>query len=182
MDTKQKLMDSAFRLFAEKGNEFTLTEVANEVGIQKPSIYAHFTSKEDLLYAVIDKEITAYFFEINEECRELKKIYFMILNYYDKSQTKLYFWKRLLLFPPAAFEETLISKINLLSGQRFEIVREIIVADMEAGRIRRQDADTVAFSFFAILHGLLSSMIIYKPDNLTKHYENIWQNFQKGIQ
>ena len=111
-----------------------------------------------------------------------EKNYFMILNYYDKSETKLYFWKRLLLFPPMAYEKTLILKISRLSGKRFEIVKEIIAENMDAGLIRWQDADTVAFSFFAILHGLLSSMIIYKPDNLMKHYENIGQNFWNGIQ
>lgn len=61
METKQKIMNSAFRLFAEKGNEFSLTEVANEVGIKKASIYAHFASKEVLLYEVIDQEIYEYF-------------------------------------------------------------------------------------------------------------------------
>jgi len=181
METKNKLMDSAFKLFANKGNEFSLNEVANEVGIQKPSIYAHFSSKEDLLYAVIDREINTYFFEINEQCRELKSIYFMILNYYDKSNTKLYFWKRLLLFPPKAFEETLISKISILSEQRFKIVKEIIISNMDIGLIRHQDADTVTFSYFAIIHGILSSMIIYEANNLNKHYEYIWQNFWKGI-
>lgn len=181
METKNKLMESAFRLFADKGNEFSLNEVANEVGIQKASIYAHFLSKEDLIYAVIDREINAYFFEINEQCRDLKNIYFMILSYYDKSKPKLYFWKRLLLFPPKAFEETLISKINILSGQRFDIVKEIIAADMNSGIIRKQDAYTIAISYFAMIHGLLSSIIIYEPKDITKYYEDIWQNFWNGI-
>ena len=181
METKKKLMDSAFRLFADKGNEFSLNEVASEVGIQKPSIYAHFSSREDLLYAVIDREINTYFFEINENCRDLKNIFFMILNYYARSKTKLYFWKRLLLFPPKVFEETLISKINLLSEKRFEIVKEIIISDMDNKRIQPQDADTVAISYFALIHGLLSSIIIYKSKDVTKYYEDLWQNFWNGI-
>ncbi|MEI6580389.1 MAG: TetR/AcrR family transcriptional regulator [Eubacteriales bacterium] len=181
METKKKLMESAFRLFADKGTEFSLNEVASEVGIQKASIYAHFLSKEDLLYAVIEQEINAYFFEINEQCRDLKKIFFMILNYYDKSKTKLYFWKRLLLFPPKAFEDTLTSKINCLSDQRFEIVKEIIAADIESGAIRTQDAYTVTISYFAMIHGLLSGIIIYGPEDITKYYEDIWQNFWNGI-
>ena len=181
METKKKLMDSAFRLFADKGNEFSLNEVASEVGIQKPSIYAHFSSREDLLYAVIDREINTYFFEINEHCRDLKNIFFMILNYYDRSKTKLYFWKRPLLFPPKVFEETLISKINLLSEKRFKIVKEIIISDMDNKRILPQDADTVAISYFALIHGLLSSIIIYESKNVTKYYEDIWQNFWNGI-
>lgn len=181
METKKKIMDSAFRLFADKGYEFSLNEVASEVGIQKASIYAHFLSKEDLLYAVIERESNAYFFEINEHCRDLKNIFFMILSYYDKSKSKLYFWKRLLLFPPKAFEETLISKINSLSQQRFEIVKEIIEININNGSLRQQDAETIAVSYFALIHGILSSMIIYKSENVTKHLEDIWRNFWNGI-
>jgi AcrR family transcriptional regulator len=181
LETKKRIMDSAFRLFSEKGNEFSLTEVANEVGIQKASIYAHFISKEVLLFAVINQEIDEYFFEINEQSRDLKSIFYMILNYYNKSKSKLYFWKRLLLFPPKAFETTLIPKINILSEQRYEIIKGIISSNMDKGLIRPQDAQTVAYSFLAMIHGLLSIFIIYKSENLTIYYESIWQNFWNGI-
>ena len=181
METKRRIMDSAFRLFAESGTEFSLHEVAREVGIRKASIYAHFNSKEDLLYAVINREIDAYFFEINEECRELKSIFFMILDYYDKSIAKLYFWKRLLLFPPKAFEDTLIAKTNSLSRPRDRIVIDIIQSDIPHGVISHQDAEAAALSYFSMIHGLLSSIIIYKPDDLTGHYESIWQIYWNGI-
>ena len=181
METKKRIMDSAFRLFSEKGTEFSLTEVAKEVGIQKASIYAHFASKEVLLYAVIDQEIYEYFFEINEQSRDLKSIFYMILDYYNKSKSKLYFWKRLLLFPPKAFETTLIQKINVLSDQRYEIIKGIISLNMDQKLIKPQDAQTVAYSFLAMIHGLLSISIIYQSEDLTVHYENIWQNFWKGI-
>ena len=126
METKKKLMDAAFRLFAEKGTEFSLNEVANEVGIQKASIYAHYKSKEELLGAVIERETEAYFFEIGEGCRSLKDLFFGILNYYGQSGTKLYFWKRLLLFPPKVFENTLMVRIQQLSDERYAAVRKII--------------------------------------------------------
>lgn len=181
METKRKIIDSAFRLFADKGNEFSLSEIANEVGIQKASIYAHFASKEELLHTVIDKEINTYFIEINENCRDLKSMFFMILDYYAKSETKLYFWKRLLLFPPPAFEETLILKIKKLSEQRFNIIKEIIVLNIKNGIIRRQDEEAAAISYFAIIHGLLSCSIIYQSENVMKHYENTWNNYWKGL-
>ena len=181
METKKKIMDSAFRLFADKGNEFSLNEVASEVGIQKASIYAHFASREDLLFAVINQEINAYFFEINGACKDLKSMFFMILNYYEKSKSKLCFWKRLLLFPPTAFEETLVAKINSLSEQRFTMVKEIIISDIKNGIITFKDADAIAFSYFSMIHGLLSNSIIYKSEDLRKHYESIWQIFWNGI-
>lgn len=181
METKKKIMDSAFLLFADKGFEFSLNDVASEVGIQKASIYAHFKSKKDLLHAIIDREINEYFFEINENCRDLRSIFFMILDYYDKSKPKLYFWKRLLLFPPKAFDDTLNAKINTLTQERFEIVKSIIVSNIDSGTIRCRDVDGVAFSYFSMIHGLLSSNIIYKTESLSKQYENIWQMFWEGI-
>jgi AcrR family transcriptional regulator len=181
METKKRIMDSAFRLFAEKGAEFSLTEVANEVGIQKASIYAHFISKEDLLYDVINEEIKEYFFKINEQNSDLKSIFFMILNYYNKSKFKLYFWKRLLLFPPKAFEQTLIKEINILTQQRFEIIKTIIISEMDKGIINNKDVDAISISYFSMIHGLLSSNIIFKSEDLTKYYEEIWQIFWNGI-
>lgn len=181
METKKKIMNSAFRLFAEKGNEFSLTEVANEVGIKKASIYAHFASKEILLYEVIDQEIYEYFFEIDEKRRDLKSTFEMILNYYSRSKTKRYFWKRLLLFPPAAFEGTLIQKINMLTEQRYEIIRDLIQSDMENGYIRLQDPETVLYSFLAMIHGLVSITIIYESENLKINQAEIWENFWNGI-
>jgi AcrR family transcriptional regulator len=181
METKQKIMDSAFRLLAEQGTEFSLQEVAREVGIKKASLYAHFINKESLLYEVINREIDAYFFEINDQCRELKSLFFMIMNYYDKSKNKLYFWKRLLLFPPDIFKETLIAKISSLSKLRFDIIKQIIISNMDSGVINRQDPEVVAISYFSMIHGLLSSIIIYQPADLTRYYESIWQIFWDGI-
>lgn len=181
METKKKIMNSAFRLFSEKGTEFSLTEVANEVGIKKASIYAHFVSKEVLLYEVIDQEIYEYFFEIDEQSRDLKSTFYMILNYYNKSKSKRYFWKRLLLFPPAAFETTLVQKIDKLSEKRYKLVKDLIKSNMEEGIIRSQDPETVLYSFLAMIHGLVSISIIYESEELTINYDDIWQNFWNGI-
>lgn len=83
--------------------------MAEEVEIKKPSIYAHFQSKEELLHKVIDREIDTYFLKINDEmdsfCKNedniekiLKKTFMTILHYYD-SLDRLYFWKRIILLP-----------------------------------------------------------------------------------
>ena len=53
METKGRIIDSAFVLFAKKGIRFSLSEVAKEVGIKKASIYAHFDSKEMLMKEII---------------------------------------------------------------------------------------------------------------------------------
>ncbi|MFI5715067.1 TetR/AcrR family transcriptional regulator [Nocardia sp. NPDC051750] len=54
-DTKQAILDAAVQLFVSKGFEQTsLREIADAVGITKPSLYYHFSSKLELLVAVIN--------------------------------------------------------------------------------------------------------------------------------
>lgn len=181
METRNHIIEAAFRLFAEKGTEFSIAEITKEVGIQKASFYAHFSSKETLLYEIIDKEIDNYFLEIKDENNDLKNIFFSILDYYRGSDVKLYFWKRLLLFPPKTFKETLVKKIADLSLQRFEIIKKIIGEYIDNGSLPTQNIDKSAIAFLSLIHGLLSSSIIYNYRDRNDEYIEIWQDFWKGI-
>ncbi|MDD2370494.1 MAG: TetR/AcrR family transcriptional regulator [Firmicutes bacterium] len=181
METKKKIIETAVSLFAEKGTSFSISEVTKEVGIQKASFYAHFSSKENLLYEIIDKEIDNYFFEVKEENRELKTIFFSILNYYEGAETKLYFWKRLLLFPPQIFKNTLLKKIDKLSIQRLEIIKEIFKKYIDEDLIPSQNIKNSAIAFLALIHGLLSSKIIYDFRNENNEYNYIWEDYWRGI-
>lgn len=53
-----KLLSAAARLFREKGfDRTTVRDIAREVGIQSGSLFHHFASKEDILYAVMEEVI-----------------------------------------------------------------------------------------------------------------------------
>jgi AcrR family transcriptional regulator len=181
METKIKIMNSTFELFAKKGVSFTLTEVAKEVGIKKASIYAHFESKENLLKVIIDKEIKEYFFEINQENNDLKKIFYGFLGYFNNSHIKLLFWKRLLLLPPESIEYSIIERVHQLSEDRFQIVKNLIIVEAQKGNIIEDSEDTICFMFFSMIHGLLSSELIYHPYNINEHYDKIWNQFWTSI-
>ncbi len=54
METKQRIVREALRLFLDKGYERTsLNDIASGVGITKPAIYHHFESKGALFQAVL---------------------------------------------------------------------------------------------------------------------------------
>ena len=55
MSTKQKILDEALTLFAEKGYDGTGVDlIAERVGIKGPSLYKHYKGKEEILNALID--------------------------------------------------------------------------------------------------------------------------------
>src|ERR1044071_5451249 len=58
---RAELTRTAARLFAEKGYQGTsLADLAEEVGMQKPSLYHHIASKEDLLWEVASGGAAAF--------------------------------------------------------------------------------------------------------------------------
>ena len=56
--TAERILDAAEQLFAERGyGATTLRDVAAAVGIRNPSLYNHFSSKESLYAAVLERGI-----------------------------------------------------------------------------------------------------------------------------
>ena len=58
---REELTRIAARLFAERGYQGTsLADLADSLGVQKPSLYHHIASKEDLLWAVASDGADAF--------------------------------------------------------------------------------------------------------------------------
>lgn len=61
MTTKQKILNEAMALFAEKGySAVCVGEIAEAVGIKAPSLYKHFKSKQDIFNAILDEMRSNY--------------------------------------------------------------------------------------------------------------------------
>lgn len=56
MTTKQKILNAAMTLFAEKGySDVYVGEIAEAVGIRAPSLYKHFRSKQEIFNSILDE-------------------------------------------------------------------------------------------------------------------------------
>src|SRR4051812_4516852 len=75
---RAELTRIAARLFAEKGYQGTsLADLAEELGMQKPSLYHHIASKEDLLWEVASDGAAAFHAALDavpEEAPAVEKI------------------------------------------------------------------------------------------------------------
>jgi AcrR family transcriptional regulator len=83
-ETKQRILDTARELFARKGVPKTsLQEIADRLGITKPALYYHFSSREELVRSIMQPLIDdgdAYVRELEQrssvEPRDLLEGYF----------------------------------------------------------------------------------------------------------
>lgn len=61
MTTKQKILNEALTLFAQKGySAVYVGDIAKAVGIKAPSLYKHYKSKQDIFNAILDEMKTSY--------------------------------------------------------------------------------------------------------------------------
>ncbi|MGH0591481.1 MULTISPECIES: TetR/AcrR family transcriptional regulator [Bacillus] len=82
LQTSQNIVAASFKLMAEHGIEkMSLSMIAKEVGISKPAIYYHFSSKEALVDFLFEEIFSGYHF----------------VSYFDKGQyTKENFAEKLI--------------------------------------------------------------------------------------
>ncbi len=60
------IMDAAFRLFGTKGYyETKMSEIADEAGIAKGTLYLYFQSKEQLFFKMTEREIDRFLIELD---------------------------------------------------------------------------------------------------------------------
>ncbi len=113
MKTEEKILQSALRLFSEKGYEATkLSEIAEMVGIKAPSLYKHFKNKEEIFSSCVEhfymkmykfrnetglpgkyiEESTGSFFE-KTSTEEIKEYALKLFTYYSEDETASSFRK-----------------------------------------------------------------------------------------
>lgn len=55
MNTKEKIIEEALKLFSEKGySDVFVSDIAKAVGIKAPSLYKHFKNKQEIFNAMLD--------------------------------------------------------------------------------------------------------------------------------
>ncbi|EKQ52521.1 MAG: transcriptional regulator [Methanobacterium sp. Maddingley MBC34] len=73
MDTKSRIMETAFKLFLQKGfADVSLNEIIRESDITTGGFYYHFDSKDTLLVEVIKRYIFNYFSSVIEQIRDFE--------------------------------------------------------------------------------------------------------------
>jgi len=73
MDTKSRILETAFKMFLQKGFDgVSLNEIIKESDITTGGFYYHFDSKETLLIEVINRYIFNYFDSIIEQIRDFE--------------------------------------------------------------------------------------------------------------
>jgi AcrR family transcriptional regulator len=128
------IIKAARKLFANKGFEVSLDEVAREVGLGKSTLYLYFKNKESLYFAVVLRGIRIWAEMVKEEVKKgntgLEKLV-LYENANREFSNKYPDYFKLLYSPTSIKKQFDMDKMN--SSEEFQEVRELFKEIMFVG-------------------------------------------------
>ncbi len=158
--TKEKIIDAALELFAEKGYKgASIRAIASKVGIRESAIYNHFKNKEDILDTIVknfaspslsllssDKPIEELALKGKSFLREFAAS-FKLLSYDDKSE-KFFRFVMIELMQNVTIREIFLDTFH---KEHLKILSKAFFIMMQEGLIRSSDPMLMAQEFLSPL-------------------------------
>lgn len=175
-DTKALILKSALKQFADHGYAaVSLNDIAEDVGIKKPSILHHFSSKEALYRAVILDEFSDWVFLMTDAIgnnlngwEQVEKLLRAAFTFFEKHPSFVSIARREALDPDSLFSSELGTALKPLVDQGSEFLQ----AEMDAGRLRSYDPRQLLITGYGATLSYLSDAslvsVVLDADPLSK--------------
>ena len=177
--------------FAEKGYDgASLSAIASDAGIKKPSIYAHFPSKLELFRAIV-RDFKADYLACWEKAlkksaalppdQRLGACFHGVSRHYLKDRSKMAFWVRLWMFPPNEIAAEIREDLQQNNALFIAHIEEIFRQGIREGIFRERPAENFSHAFFCLIDGYLMRAICLNTFDYAKAGEEIWFSFLHGV-
>ncbi|MDL2290627.1 TetR/AcrR family transcriptional regulator, partial [Desulfovibrio sp. OttesenSCG-928-F20] len=161
-----RIRQAAMKRFAAQGYDATsLAEVAADVGIKTPSIYAHFAGKEDLFWQLVELSSSRELEKMRGDLGRPEPIGTAMRRYLFgtverfAAEPHLRFWLRTLYLPPGKMQD----RIMACDRQFAEAIDKIVSASLGHPvfglRRPRLPHETLATAFIGILRAVHAELL-----------------------
>jgi TetR/AcrR family transcriptional regulator len=156
VNARQRLLETATELFAEKGYAGTsVREIVEKAGVSKPVLYYYFKSKDGLFYAVLEWAVNIQQKILNEIFESKGTVLDRFIIFYRRvyegvrQYQSLYVMIHGLIYgPPQGVPEYDFAKYQ---RQMLDAVKRIYTEGASLGEIRKVDAEEVAFLVLGLI-------------------------------
>ena len=171
LNTRKKIIETAYRVFSEKGFSVATSIIAKEACVSHGSIFAHFPTYNDLLFCLLSdfgNNVGASLHTLVNKCDSIENLLNEHLNVIEEYE---------------AFYSRLISEINMLPDEAkstFAIIQSnvafhfssVIEREIEKGTVKRLPTHMLFNTWLGLVHYYLLNKSFFSDsdESVLKRY------------
>lgn len=187
--TAARLQDAALARFARQGFDATsMAEIAADVGIKKPSIYAHFRNKDALYLSLIPLMVAAELDYARSALSGGAHIRAQLLAYLQSIQLRfddsfrVQFWMRALYTPPGHLHDQVMAPMHGFMEELEAIVLTAIAASELVPNDRSLSAEVLTRTYLGLIDCLQVELTYAGPAKFARRLQAVWAVFEAASQ
>ena len=189
--TRSRILHAALLRFSSGDySETSLKDIAGDVGIKAPSIYAHFESKEELyaeVYASSLSDHRDYFTALIAESaaleplERLRRLLYGVRDFYRERNELFELHLRTTLGHNPTRVRGMAEAFQVWDTELSVAVGEAYLAGVSAGRLTSLPAEAFTSHFLALMDGIFLQMAYYSPELHDEHLAQTWNVLERLI-
>jgi AcrR family transcriptional regulator len=188
MSTRREILDAGYRIYVSRGlPDFSMRNVAKEVGITATALYRHFGGKDELIDAIAERGFGIFERDLRRvsAARRAPERVLEILDGYRSFASRQPALFRLMFSTPRARLRRFPSDFAAHRSGVFDRLRRAVDDGQAAGLFRRDDSLEVSLDLWAHAHGLLAlyqaGRFKEKPRAFAALYRRSLKRFLRGL-
>lgn len=190
MDTREKIKKAAVDNFGKYGyNGASLSKIAEDVGIKKPSLYAHFENKQALFDECMQSAMADFMDYagelLNTDNKTAKQALYDLPESYVKnnksSDTDRLFYLRFAYMPPEELGENMVRYSNDFIKSLAVLLDEPIRKLLEESGVSPKRHSIVHEAYLCMFDGLMVELLFGETKGYSKRLDYSWDVFMRGI-
>ena len=183
--TKEAIRQAALKRFAKQGYDATsMTEIAGDISVKAPAIYAHFKGKTELyielVHGVLMKELSHIRYFLNKDGEATGVLLHFLQDMGPRFETTphLRFLLNVYYLPPPKMTALLVPVL-----EEYNANREIIINDVFK-RLPpcRVPPGQLAAAYLGIIDSIQAEILYGGMDKFKKRLEALWQLFRLAFE
>lgn len=164
-----------------------MNEIAADVGIKKPSVYAHFRNKDELFLSLIPLIIEAELDHARTTLRGGQDVKQQLLAYLNSiqhrfdSSHRVRFWIRILFAPPLHLYDAVMDPMHAFMDGLEDIIRQALQASPLVPNGNRLGADVLAMTCMSMIDSLQSELLFGGAKKYRRRLDAVWAVFEAAV-